>query len=53
MDKIGCSHNKWIIFDSNVTKYACLKWLEWLRLLVDVALLILFKINSHVIYMNI
>jgi hypothetical protein len=45
MDKIDCSHNKLVVFDTNViknyminmTKYACLKLLKWLRLLVDMA----------------
>jgi hypothetical protein len=56
MDKIGYSHNKLIIFDTNVTnmtKYVFSKWLKWLKLLVDMALLIWFKIKSYIIYMNI
>jgi hypothetical protein len=57
MDKIDCSHNKLVIFDTNVTKNIWLKWLNilklltWLKLLVDVALLISFSIKFYIIYM--
>jgi hypothetical protein len=41
MDKIGCSHNKPVVFDTNVIKNI---WLTWLRLLVNVAFLIYFQL---------
>jgi len=38
---------------TNMTEHACLKWLKWLKPLVDVALLIWLYIFNYIIYMNI
>jgi hypothetical protein len=48
MDKIGCNHNRPVVFYTNVTKNV---WLTWLRLSVDMAFLIWFLIKFYIIYM--